>query len=802
MLEQTASKNATDNPLLQSVKKLDSPQHIEHLSSSTCKLFYIPINLSGCNTNALVDTGAFSSAMPRETMNKIKSRNPRWIRILPKGELTSVKLADGASKPIIAKVLVKLMFMGKRVEEEFLVLEQMNSVILGLPFFAKNKIVIDPANRKLQFEDNTFLVNEMQGYNGQIKTVPTKRRFRLVTAQRITVQPQAQEPILVEIHRNDRENHLKNTSGVIEPIAHLEDKLNIAITSSLSKLDKKFSTQILILNVNPNVREIPKGTNIGTYYLMSPKQARYIMPIDPQVLAHIGEDMPLERMILNRNRKPPRKPSDYTIGFDSSQYWFPTPENCQDPSNLSEINRRIYKTLTEFQAKEKVDPNRNLQDRRTFLSNFEWTESMTNTEEQKKIEDLLVEFQDIFARHPLDTGTNTSFKVKLTPEHHDPVYTQPPPTPIHMRDDILVELAVMQYYGIIKPLAFSKYASPLFAQRKPNGQLRLLIDLRRINHLIRHDYNNNNFPLATIADAGHHLAGKKYFCKLDCSQAYFCLQMADELSTQLLAFNFAGRTFAFQRLAQGLSRSVSAFSSFMRAHLDPVIAANLCFQYVDDICSAANSIEELIRNLRAVFEAIRSAGLKLTMNKCQFAVPSIKFLGNTITSQGISPNEEKVSKFLNTIVLATTEKGIKSFLGFLQFFRAFIPNLSEKVVGFYKLLQKNVAIELTNEHRRNFKTLKQDLLNACKMSLRLPLPDMQYVILADASFYAAGFVLMIEDYIEDEKGTTKVRYAPVSFGSKVFTPSQIKMSIYAKELYITRSTLLLIISGELRRNRS
>ena len=125
--------------------------------------------------------------------------------------------------------------------------------------------------------------------------------------------------------------------------------------------------------------------------------------------------------------------------------------------------------------------------------------------------------------------------------------------------------------------------SPIFAQRKPNGCLRLLVDLRKINNLITEDYANDNHPVSTLSDAAQHIAGKKLLCKLDCSQAYHCLQMADYQSIQMLAFNFASRTFAYRRLAQGLSRSLSAFSSFMREHPDKAIKADQCAQYVDDI---------------------------------------------------------------------------------------------------------------------------------------------------------------------------------------------------------------------------
>ena len=43
------------------------------------------------------------------------------------------------------------------------------------------------------------------------------------------------------------------------------------------------------------------------------------------------------------------------------------------------------------------------------------------------------------------------------------------------------------------------HASPIFAQRKPNGKLRLLVDLRKINSLIADDYTNNNHPVSTLS---------------------------------------------------------------------------------------------------------------------------------------------------------------------------------------------------------------------------------------------------------------------------------------------------------------
>ena len=178
----------------------------------------------------------------------------------------------------------------------------------------------------------------------------------------------------------------------------------------------------------------------------------------------------------------------------------------------------------------------------------------------------------------MDIGKNTDFHLKLTPKNDKAVYSQSLPMPIHLKEDLNVEVALKHKYGIITVLPSSKYASPIFVQRKPNGKLRLLVDLRKVNSLIADDYTNSNYPVSTLSDVTQHLAGMSLFCKQDWSQAYHCLQMADQRSVEMLAFNFASRTFAYKRLAQGLSRSVFAFSSFMREYLDPVVKADQCAQ--------------------------------------------------------------------------------------------------------------------------------------------------------------------------------------------------------------------------------
>ena len=164
---------------------------------------------------------------------------------------------------------------------------------------------------------------------------------------------------------------------------------------------------------------------------------------------------------------------------ETENYWFPTPENPGNPEEHTPIQKRILQELRNLQELEKLNPQDDPESRQKFLSNFDWKDSTLNQSEIHQIENLLVEFHDIFARHRFDIGINEEFTVKLTPKDDSPAYSQSLPAPIHLKEDILVELALLHKYGIITTVPFSKYASPFLTRKKPNGKLRLLVDLRK-----------------------------------------------------------------------------------------------------------------------------------------------------------------------------------------------------------------------------------------------------------------------------------------------------------------------------------
>ena len=249
----------------------------------------------------------------------------------------------------------------------------------------------------------------------------------------------------------------------------------------------------------------------------------------------------------------------------------------------------------------------------------------------------------------------------------------------------------------------------------------------------------------------------------------------------MLAFNFASRTFTYRRLAQGLSRSVSAFSSFMREYLDPVVKADQCAQYVDDIGIAAKNATDLTRNIRAVFKCIRNAGLKLTIEKCHFGVIQVEFLGRTFSSEGVIPQSHKVQNFLNKSRFPKSKKALQRYLGFVTYYRNYIPRMAEKLNPFYKLLKSEVPMNITSELKETFDLVNKALSDACQLALKQPIPEKQLVLMTVASFRSAGYALMIEDNPDQKIQSKRKTYAPVAFGSKVFSPAQLKMLFYSKE---------------------
>ena len=120
--------------------------------------------------------------------------------------------------------------------------------------------------------------------------------------------------------------------------------------------------------------------------------------------------------------------------------------------------------------------------------------------------------------------------------------------------------------------------------------------------------------------------------------------MADQWLVEMLAFDFASANFAYKRREQVLSRSVSAYSIFVREYLDPVVKTNHGAQCLYDFWIAAINATDLTRSLRAVSTCIRHDNGKLPFWSQTFSIPGY----NNITTRNFTASSGKSKLSLET----------------------------------------------------------------------------------------------------------------------------------------------------------
>ena len=88
---------------------------------------------------------------------------------------------------------------------------------------------------------------------------------------------------------------------------------------------------------------------------------------------------------------------------------------------------------------------------------------------------------------------------------------------------------------------------------------------------------------------------------------------------------------------------------------------------------------------------------------------------------------------------------------------------------------------MTQELVEQFIEINRDSDRCSQLALKQSLPNKQLVLMTDASFTAAGYAILTEDDPNQKYTSVKKSYARIAYGFKTFTPSQLKMSTYAKE---------------------
>ncbi|XP_071113031.1 uncharacterized protein [Haliotis cracherodii] len=237
-----------------------------------------------------------------------------------------------------------------------------------------------------------------------------------------------------------------------------------------------------------------------------------------------------------------------------------------------------------------------------------------------------------------------------------------------LRQKVDDELERLEKQGIIKPVQYSDWAAPIVPVVKSNGNIRICGNYKlTVNKVAR----TNVYPIPRIEDLFSSLSGGKTFTKLDLSQAYQQLTL-DEESQKLTTINTHHGLYQYQRLPFGISAAPAVFQRTMECLLKD--SPHVCV-YLDDILVTGASEQEHLENMKEVLSRLSKARLRLNAQKCKFMVGSVKYLGHKIDAQGLHPLDEKVKATVSAPAPRNVAE-LKSFLGRVQYYQRFLPNLA------------------------------------------------------------------------------------------------------------------------------
>ena len=153
----------------------------------------------------------------------------------------------------------------------------------------------------------------------------------------------------------------------------------------------------------------------------------------------------------------------------------------------------------------------------------------------------------------------------------------------------------------------------------------MVVDYRHLNDITIRD----SYPLPLINDMLEHLAKGKVFSKLDLRSAYNLVRIkeGDEYKT---AFNCKYGHFEYLVMPFGLKNAPAVFQHFINDVLEDFLG-KFVFCYIDDIIIFSPDLETHYEHLIKVLSKLRKAGLYAKLEKCEFCVPYLDFLGHRIS---------------------------------------------------------------------------------------------------------------------------------------------------------------------------
>ena len=337
------------------------------------------------------------------------------------------------------------------------------------------------------------------------------------------------------------------------------------------------------------------------------------------------------------------------------------------------------------------------------------------------------------------------------------------------RDELLVlrkELTSYMDKGFIQA-SKSPAGAPVLFVKKPGGGLRFCIDYRGLNAITRKD----RYPLPLIRETLAALSKAKWLTKLDVSSAFHRIRVAkgEEWKT---AFRTRYGLYEWKVCPFGLANAPSTFQRYinwaLREYLD-----DFCSAYIDDILVfTSGSLRDHRDKVKQVLSRLSDCGLQLDIKKCEFETKLTKYLGYIIEiGKGIRMDPEK-TKAIREWQAPQSVKGVRSFLGFCNYYRLFIEDYATIVMPLIELTKKGVNFKWTDQENTAFEALKVQFNR--DQVLAVFDPDLETRVEPDASGWATGGAMSQRDPL--------LGWRPVAFYSAKHTPAECNYDIHDKEL--------------------
>jgi hypothetical protein len=161
--------------------------------------------------------------------------------------------------------------------------------------------------------------------------------------------------------------------------------------------------------------------------------------------------------------------------------------------------------------------------------------------------------------------------------------------------------------------------------------------------------------------------------------------------------------------------------------------------FIEDILIYSKNREDHKRHLRIILRRLRAHQLYAKLNKCEFWLEKIAFLGHILTAEGIEVDPSKVEA-VSKWKQPSNVSEVRSFLGMAGYYRRFIKGSSSIARPMTELLKKDNKFVWTPKCEESFQIIKKKLTTAPVLTL----PDIHqdFIVFCDASRQGLGCVLM------------------------------------------------------------